>query len=221
MRINLLLAFAFVLLTAGSVYKCTSQNAGFVDLSATPKMFDGFVADNVAILQVTRKREGAQEGSPDAHEGFALRKADGRWIFADQGNPWYGVPVRQADVRGQILDKIGKIKLTGSNVIVANADEQMLERRGLDEGHGLHVVAQNAQQEPLADLWIGTPAGASQQGTDEAVQGTFLRKGETKAIVLYEEPFSLDLDPKTWSDRQRRDLGDGEITELQVAGRTE
>jgi len=170
---------------------------------------------------VRHKRDGSKDaqGQP-ALEGLVFLKREGDWIIADQASPFLGVPVMSSQIVSDILDRIGRIKVTDSNVISSNADEVELAEKEVEDKTGMRIQCSDANQQILADLYVGRSAGKG-EGGEEDVKGTFLRKADTKQIVLFEDAFPLDLDAKSWIDKTRRDVSPDEVKEIEVEGKAD
>ena len=125
MKSNLTLTVIFVILTGLSAWKFVGNTTEYMDLGSSPTLFDGFLPETVARINVVRSKE---DGSVDAQgklaiEGLAFIKQEGKWIIADPSSPFVGVPIMSSQVVSDILERIGRLKVTDSNIINSEADD--------------------------------------------------------------------------------------------------
>jgi len=221
MKSNLALTVVFVILTGVSTWKFVGSTTEYMDLEASPTMFDGFLPETVAQINIQRqKRDGSKDAQDNAAiEGLAFVKQEGNWMIADPNSPFVGVPVMSAQIVSDILERIGRIKVTESNVINSKADDLDIAEKEVDDKSGMRIQCLDANKQVLADVYVGRSAGKKVEGTKEAVEGTFVRKEGTKQVVLFEEAFPLDLEAKTWIDKTRRDVSPDQVAEIEIQGK--
>lgn len=212
MRLNQILTIVFLVLLVPSVIKCVSGGIDITTAEERPKLFEGYNKDNVAIVEISKPVLDDQ-GQPKTNangeiekDAISLVKADGKWKIAS--GPYPGqLDARLSDVESRILDPLGKIEVSESSIIVADANDTTLESYKLDDKNAITVLVGNANRQPIATLLVGRSAGGADLGAN-ATTGTYVRKDKQKVVILSDETLSLETDLDSWVNKTLLDISD-------------
>jgi hypothetical protein len=216
MKTNGILAIVFAVLLVPVVMKFFGDKNVYLNLDRVPRLFEGFTPSNVGVIQLSRPIPKATPG-PDGKiplETLQFRKIEGKWLIGS--GSFQGLQAKETDLMSRIFDPIKKIQVSPTSVILEKANEEQLKAYGLDEDSAQRIVCTDGNgQSVLADLLIGREAGGKDLGA-QATQGVYVRKAGQKAILLFDEPISFELDAQAWMDKNVLDLPEAEIESISL-----
>jgi hypothetical protein len=214
MQTNTSLAGLAILLAIPTSVTLCSESRSFTEYDSIPRLFEGFVADNVRFVVLSKAKSDATPPPADptsAEEPQAqrevltlMRSGDDGWVIGD--GELAGVPVRDSAVQTDVLDHVQAIRRDERTLVAAGAEADVLAERGVTDADGILVSCRNAENVPVAELYLGKDAAAD--GGVNAVRGFFVRKKDTNDIVLYENQsyWNLNLKPESWIDTRIQQL---------------
>ncbi|MFQ5504274.1 MAG: DUF4340 domain-containing protein [Planctomycetota bacterium] len=215
MRLNLYLSVIFVGLLVPCFFKWQNSVRALV-WDEVPRLFEGFTPENVAIIVMQRTKKSETPTAPDTQpetEGLRLVRSEEKWLIAS--GRFANIKARSSDIENNILSKIKKIEVTQGTVIVEDADEEKLKEFGLDEASATRVQCADATQKPIADILIGRKAGGAEFGSN-ATSGTFVRRFDQTAVILFDEEIAPELEDKAWIEKQIQNIEETEIKAIRI-----
>jgi hypothetical protein len=216
-KANLLLLGAAAILAVPTWITVTGERELYVDVAAVPRMFEGFTADSVAQLVLGTPKAApttpppanpANDGKPPPveHDTIAIARTEKGFVLQQvpQVQELTGAPVNKDLLDSQIWKHLADIRLDRQTLVQADATDAQLAEYGLDLPQAFVIQAKNAAGAVIADLLIGKDAGG--KGSQSAVRGTFLRKADSRDVVLYEPSqqagmLARTIKPEMWLDR--------------------
>ncbi len=214
MKTNGILAVVFAVLLVPVLMKYFGDKKVYLNLDQVPRLFEGFTPDNVGVIQISRPTPQATPG-PDGKvpmESLQFQKSEGKWLIGS--GRFQGLPAKETELMSRIFDPLKKIQISPTTLILEKANEEQLKAYGLDKKSAQRIICLDGSgQSVLADLLVGREAGGKDLGA-QATQGVYVRKADQKAILLYEEPLSLDLDAQAWMDKSVMDIPEAEINAI-------
>ncbi|HHI80687.1 MAG TPA: DUF4340 domain-containing protein [Planctomycetes bacterium] len=214
MKTNGILATVFVVLLVPVVMKFFGDKKVYLDLDRVPRLFEGFTPENVGMVQISRPIPKATPGPEDKvqMETLQFQKSEGKWLIGS--GSFQGLQAKETELMSRIFDPLKKIQVSPTSVIVEKADEKQLKAYGLDVNSAQRIVCMDGSgTSVLADLLIGREAGGKDLGA-QATQGVYVRKNGQKAILLYDEPITLDFDAQAWMEKNVLDIPEAEIESI-------
>jgi hypothetical protein len=154
-----------------------------------PRMFPGFVPENIGIIEIQRRKPQAEieaeklEG-PQQYEGLMFtRTADG-WALANTDKA--GLAVDPAAVDRDLLDHLVDIRIDRESLVSQEADAEYLRERDLTPESGTVIQCKIGPQGPIAaTLILGKSTKKGEQaGAIDAYH--VARPDRPREVVLYE-----------------------------------
>jgi hypothetical protein len=219
-RQSLVFAAVAAVLAIPTVLTLHGERELFVDVAAVPRMFDGFTADSVAAIAFGSPKPAAAtpnvapNATPDPkkpavdYDQVAIQRTQKGWVLAQlpaESAKLTGAPVSKDLLDNQIFKHLGEIRVDKQTLVQADASDEQLAQYGLDQQKAFVIKVANATGATLAELLVGNDASGGRYNTS-SVRGTFVRKGDSRDVVLYEQPAMLGplvraVKAENWLDR--------------------
>ena len=219
MKFNQILLGLFLVLLIPTGLKFFSGGVDYIAIDESQMMFQGFVKDNIAQIQISKPKLGddgqpvlGQDGKPQLDQ-IAFARKDNEWRLLSGIYPSI-LKVRGTDVTTRIFDVIPKILVNQSTVIRSEATEADFKEFGLDEKQVTTVACFDAASKLIATLLVGRKSGGD--AGEQATSGTYVCEAKKKVIVLCDEVIDLDTDEAVWVEKNLQDIPDGDILEISV-----
>jgi hypothetical protein len=208
-RSNLVLGVLAALLAIPTWLQLQRDAGVYVDLGGTPRLFDGFTADNVGAIVC--KQPKAEQPPPDpqqpqgtsiAYDQIVFQRSETGWMLGGRAG-LAGAPVLKDRIENDIFTHLRSVLYDRDALVRSAATPEQLAELGLDDAHAFVVqVLDRSGQRTIAQLLVGRDAGQGQTGT-EAVRGVYVRRADSTDVVLYElqKPWPRQIGTEFWLDK--------------------
>ena len=217
MHTNAVLAIVAGVLAVPTVWTLVNEGSEYTAVDEIPKLFEGFTPENVHFIRISKQKpktetEGDGNAAPAAEELVIQRQDDG-WALAS--GELAGAPIREYMVADELLANVKAMPASKDAVIVVDAKDEDLDKRGLTAETGLRITClRNDGQTVLADLYLGNETNENEYGQDR-VRGRYVRKvaadNDTgrKSILLFEkESMRVTTERGDYVDTKVLEIGD-------------
>lgn len=207
-RANLVLAAAVAALAAPTIHLLLEERELFKDVSAIPRMFEGFDQQQVTTLLLGQPKPPAPpppgtappEKQKVEYDQLTMVRTEKGYVLQNAGD-LTGAPINTELLESQVWKHLADIRSDRETLVQADATDEQLAEHGLDDASAFVVQALGNQNQMLADLRVGKDASGGKYGT-ETVRGLFVRSGDSRDIVLYEVPYwQRQIKPELWLDK--------------------
>src|SRR5262245_53184885 len=219
-RQSLVLGAVAVVLAIPTMLTLHSERELFVDVAAVPHMFEGFTADSVAVLAFGSPKPAAAapivppSATPDPkkpaveYDQVNVARTEKGFVLSQlpkESARLTGAPVSKDLLDNQVFKHLAEIRVDKQTLVQADASDEQLAQYGLDQPKAFVIKVANATGATLAELLVGNDASGGKYNAS-AVRGTFVRKGDSRDVVLYEQPPTLPplvraVKAENWLDR--------------------
>lgn len=227
-KANFVLAVAAAVLAVPTWLTIRSEATTFVDVAAVPRLFEGFTPDLVAALLLAEPKKEQPAPPPNAdpnqkpqiqYDQIAFQRADKGFLLQNMGE-LSGAPANRELLEMQVWKHLGEIRADKDALVQPDATDEQLASYGLDAAQAFVVKAINREQQVIAELLVGKDT-ASGKATADAVRGVFVRRADSRDVVLYEVPFwQRSLKAETWLDRAVLKAPGDKVRRLSVRNQT-
>ncbi len=207
---NLVLAIAAVVLAVPTWLTIQGEGAAFVDVAQVPHLFEGFTADLVANIALGEPKPeqpapaataGPNQTSPIQYDLVTFQRVNQQFVLGQGMGELAGAPVNRELVDLQVLKHLAEIRSDQRALVQPEASDEQLAEYGLDPAHAFVVKASDAAGQVLAELLVGKDTAPAKGGADD-VRGVFVRRRNSRDVVLYEVPYwPRGTKPEQWLDR--------------------
>ena len=208
---NLVLLGAAAVLAIPTWLTLAHERELFVDIAAVPRLFEGFTADNVSgVILALPKPTTAPAPAPNdptrkpeiQYDSIQFVRGDKGYVL-NQAGDLTGAPVNKDMLEAQVFKHLAEIRADKQTLVLAGATDEQLAEYGLNQQKAFVIKAVNAsgvQQVTLAELLIGndTAGGKIDAGS---VRGVYVRKGDSRDVIAYEQTINKTIKTDLWIDR--------------------
>jgi hypothetical protein len=209
-RANTFLAVAAVVLAVPTWLTIRSEATTFVDVAHVPRLFEGFDPEQVAtvVLGAPQKEQPApppnqdpNQKPPIQYDTLSIQRTDKGFVLGQGMGDLTGAPIKRELLELQVLKHLSEIRADRDAMVRPDATDEQLAEYGLDPEHAFIVKAGNAERQVIAELLVGKDTASGKGGGTDTVRGVFLRRGDSRDVVLYEVPYwNRQLKPDVWLD---------------------
>jgi hypothetical protein len=215
-RQSMVLGAVAVVLAIPTLLTLHSERELFVDVAAVPHMFEGFTADSVAALAFgsPKPAAAAPSATPDPkkpaveYDQVSIARTEKGFVLAQlpkESAKLTGAPVSKDLLDSQVFKHLAEIRVDKQTLVQADASDEQLAQYGLDKPKAFVIKVANATGATLAELLVGNDASGGKYNAS-SVRGTFVCKGDSRDVVLYEQPPTLGplvraVKAESWLDK--------------------
>jgi hypothetical protein len=214
---NLILAVAAVVLAVPTALSLRGERELFKDVAIVPKLFEGFTPDNVGVVvlgEPKANQPAAPAGQTPADPNqkkqverdlLQIVRTDKGWGLGQGAGDITGAPVDQKRVEDDVMKHLSEIRADRESLVVADATDEQLAQYNLTEEKAMLLQVFDRtplQPQQIAALFVGKNSNEGKAGT-EGVQGVFVRRADSRDVVLYEVPYwRRDVKHELWLDKK-------------------
>ena len=218
-RQSLVLGAAAVVLAIPTLLTLHGERELFVDVASVPHMFEGFTPDSVAVLALGSPKPAAAAPNPPSatpdpkkpavdYDQVNIARTEKGFVLSQlpkESARLTGAPVSKDLLDSQVFKHLAEIRVDKLTLVQPDSSDEQLAQYGLDLPKAFVIKVANATGATLAELLVGNDASGGKYSA-ASVRGTFVRKGDSRDVVLYEQPPTLPplvraVKPENWLDR--------------------